>query len=272
MPWEQYLQDLVQKLVTFLPSVVGALVLLFLGWIAARIAGRLVGRSLEKAKFDETLTKFFARVTRWLVLLIVGIGILGIFGVETTSFAAVIGAAGIAVGLAFQGTLSNFAAGVMLLVFRPFKVGDFVSVAGQSGKIDEIDLFTTAMDTLDNRRIIIPNSSVFGSTIENVTHHEIRRAEVAVGVGYSADIDRTREVLEKAVAGLEDVLEDPEPAVVLLDLGASSVDWSVRVWAKAADFGAVRQAVIRAVKMSLDEAGIEIPFPQMDVHLDQVTS
>jgi small conductance mechanosensitive channel len=263
----EYFKELVPSFLGYAVSAVGALVLLLVAWIAAGIASRLVRRSLNKAAFDATLTRFFTKFARWLVLLTAVIGCLGIFGVETTSFAAVIGAAGLAMGLAFQGTLSNFAAGVMLLAFRPFKVGDVVCVAGQTGKVDEIGVFTTIVDTFDNRRFIIPNSSVFGSTIENITHHPVRRADVDVGVSYDADLDKTRAVLEKAAGGVQDVLEDPAPAILLMGLGDSSIDWSVRVWAKSEDFGAVKQRTIQAVKAALDEAGIEIPFPHMEVRL-----
>lgn len=265
----EYLKELTPKIFEYGASAVGALLLLLAAWIVAGIVSRLVRKSLARTEFDETLTKFFAKFAWWVVLASAVIGCLGIFGVETTSFAAVIGAAGLAVGLAFQGTLSNFASGVMLLAFRPFKVGDVVNVAGQSGKVDEIGVFTTTLDTFDNRRFIIPNSTVFGSTIENITHHAVRRADVDVGVSYDADIDQTREVLERAAASVEGVLEDPAPAILLLGLGASSVDWSVRVWARNEDFGAVKQAAIRATKLALDEAGIEMPFPQMDVHLER---
>ncbi|MCA9224301.1 MAG: mechanosensitive ion channel family protein [Planctomycetales bacterium] len=249
-------------------SAIGALLLLFVAWILAGWASRFVHAALTRAKVDMTLTKFLSRFTRWLILLLAGLGCLGAFGIETTSFAAVIGAVSLAIGLAFQGSLSNFAAGVMLLVFRPFKVGDVVNVAGNLGKIDEIELFTTALDTFDNRRFIIPNSAIFGATIENISFHPRRRVEVPVGVCYSADIDATRAVLEQAAASVPLGLGDPAPAVLLMGLGASSVDWMVHVWANSADFGAVKQATIRAVKMALDEAGISIPFPQMDVHLD----
>lgn len=265
----EYLKELMPDIFKYGASALGALLLLLAAWIVAGLVRRLVRRSLAKAAFDETLSKFFSKLSWWVVLASAVIGCLGIFGVETTSFAAVIGAAGLAIGLAFQGTLSNFASGVMLLAFRPFKVGDVVMVAGQSGKVDEIGVFTTTLDTFDNRRFIIPNSSVFGSTIENITHHSVRRADVDVGVSYDADIDQTREVLERAAAGVEGVLEEPAPAILLLELGASTVNWSVRVWAKTEDFGAVKQAAIRASKMALDEAGIGIPFPQMDVHLDR---
>jgi len=250
-------------------GVAQVLVLLLFAWFAAGWTRRIVERSLKRVKFDITLTKFFASMSQWLVLLLAFLACLSIFGVETTSFAAVIGAAGLAIGLAFQGTLSNFAAGIMLLVFRPFKVGDSVVVAGQSGKINSIELFTSALDTFDNRRFIIPNSNIFGSVIENMTYHAIRRADIAVGVDYAADIDQTRMVLAAAADQVPGRLEDPAPAIVLLDLGASSINWSVRVWARTSEFGDVKQATIRAVKMALDEAEIGIPFPQMDIHLDR---
>ena len=249
-------------------SIGGALLLLLIAWMIGGWISRIAGAGMRRANLDETLTRFVEKMIGWLVLLLAVMMCLSLFGVETTSFAAVIGAAGLAVGLAFQGTLSNFAAGVMLLVFRPFNVGEVVSAAGVTGKVDAIGIFTTTIDTFDNRRFILPNSSVFGSTIENISFHSRRRADVDVGAAYDADIDQTRQLLEEAARRVEGVLEDPEPAVVLLGLGASSVDWSVRVWANSDDFGAVKQATIREVKNTLDKAGIGIPFPQMDVHLD----
>lgn len=249
--------------------VVLVLIILVVAWTLAGWAGSIVNSSLRKLKFDTTLTKFLSRLARWLVLLLAGLACLSYFGVETTSFAAVIGAAGLAVGLAFQGTLSNFAAGAMLLLFRPFKVGDAVNVAGQVGIVDEISVFTTTLDTFDNRRIIIPNGEVFGTTIENITYHNLRRVDGDVGVGYGADIDQTRAVLEQVAAAVPGVVADKDPAVVLLGLGASSVDWSVRVWAPTSDYLAVKQALLREIKVRLDAAGMEIPFPQMDVHVKQ---
>lgn len=260
------------QIVSYATSAAGALLLLFVLWIVARIVGSLVGSSLRRASFDETLTRFFVKASRWLVMLIAVVMCLSIFGIETTSFAAVLGAAGLAVGLAFQGTLGNFAAGIMLLVFRPYKVGDVVNAAGQTGKINEIELFTTTMDTPDNRRIIIPNGAIFGSTIENITHHPRRRADVEVGVDYSADIQKTREVLEAAVKGVEGVLDDPAPAVVLTGLGGSSVDWVVRAWANTGDWAAVKERTTVAVKEALDAAGIGIPYPTMDINMNQPAS
>ena len=263
------MRELIENLVVdYGARILGVIVLLIAAWIVSAFAGRVVVRVLEKALFDLTLTKFFGSAARWFTLILAGIAALGVLGVETTSFAAVIAAGGLAVALAFQGTLSNFASGVMLLVFRPFKVGDVVEVAGVTGQTVEIGLFQTTVDTFDNRRVVLPNSSIFGSTIENMSHHETRRAEVPVGVDYGADIDRTRVVLEEAARSVPGCLSDPGPQVVLTGLGASSVDWEVRIWASADDLFSVKQATVRAVKIALDETGIPIPFPQLDVHLD----
>jgi small conductance mechanosensitive channel len=246
----------------------GALALIFVAWVIAAWVGRIVARRLERVQFDLTLTRFFASVTRYTILVMALLACLSIFGVQTTSFAAVIGAAGLAVGLAMQGTLSNFAAGIMMLVFRPFTIGDVVEAGGVRGKITAIELFTTTFDTPDNRRFIVPNSLIFGATIENVTYHATRRVDVSVGADYGADIDATRAVLEKAVASVPGRIEEPAAQVFLQQLGGSSVDWQVRVWCNTEDYWDVYQATVRAVKREMDAASIGIPFPQMDVHLD----
>jgi len=273
MDWSKILDKVIDAVVTFATTwgirVVGVLVALFIAWILAGWARRAILRTLEKRNFDATLTKFFANLVKWAILAGAVIGCLGVFGIQTASFAAVIGAMGLAVGLAFQGTLSNFAAGVMLLVFRPFKVGDVVNTAGFIGTVDEVELFTTALTTFDNRRIIVPNGAIFGSVIENLTHNDTRRVDVPVGVEYSADVDETRRVLEAMIPSIPGVLEEPVPQIFLKELGASSVDWVVRVWCKTPDFWDVYQATIRASKMALDEASLGIPFPQMDIHLDE---
>ncbi len=233
------------------------------GWV-----GLLIRRGCEKARIDLTLSRFFGKLAKWTIMVLAILSILSYFGVQTTSFAAVIGASALAIGLAFQGTLANFAAGMMLLIFRPFKVGDAVEVAGETGKIYEIDLFNTIMDTFDNRRLILPNGSVFGSTIENITFHPTRRVDVNVGVSYAADIDKTRQTLLAAVKRVDNVHDEPEPVAYLLELGDSSVNWVVRVWTDTPEFWAVREKLTQAIKHELDAAGLEIPFPQMDVHLD----
>ncbi len=254
-------------------NVIGQPVLLAIVLILAVvfIAGWARGvttKACRKAKVEETLARFLGNMFRYLVLVIGGIAILGTLGVEVTSFAAILAAVGFAIGMAMSGMLGNVAAGVMLLFFRPFKVGDVANAGGTTGKVIEIGLFTTTFDTPDNRRIIVPNGSIFGGTIENVSHHDTRRVAVAVGTDYGADIDKTREVLLAAAKACTGVLQDPEPAAVLTGLGGSSIDWSVRVWVNAADFWAVSDQLTRDVKYALDNAEIGIPYPQMDVHLD----
>lgn len=258
----------IQLAITYATRVVGVLVLLFIAMIVAGWVRRLVAKSLEKAKFDATLTKFFSNLARYAVLILAVLAALGVFGIETTSFAAVIGAAGLAIGLAFQGSLSNFAAGVMLLAFRPFKVGDYVNAAGQGGTVDSIELFTTRLITPDRRLIIVPNSSVFSNTIENVSYFDTRRVNVDVGTDYSADLQKTREVLEQVAKTVEGRIDEPASQVYLVGLGGSSIDWTVRVWVKSPDFWAVKERLTRDIKNALDAAEIGIPFPQQDVHLD----
>ncbi len=245
------------------------IVLMILALTVSSWASTAVRASLKRLKFDETITLFLAKFARYGILLMAALACMSKFGVETASFAAVIGATGFAIGLAFQGTLSNFAAGAMLLVFRPYKVGDVVNIASHLGKVDEIELFTTTIDTFDNRRIIIPNGSIYGAVIENITHHRKRRIDVDVGVSYSADIDATRKALTAAADSVPGILADPHADIVLLGLGGSSVDWSVRAWGPTSEFLNLKQQLIRAIKNHLNEAHIEIPFPQMDIRVRQ---
>ncbi len=245
-----------------------AIVLIFAVFLAAGWVSKITGKAVRKAKVEETLARFLTMLTRYLVLIAGGVAILGTLGVETTSFAAVLAAVGFAIGMAMSGMLGNIASGIMLLIFRPFKVGDVVDAAGVKGKVYEVGLFTTAFDTFDNRRIIVPNNEIFGGNIENVSHHATRRVDVTVGTEYRADIDRTREVLMAAARATGNILNEPEPVVYLNQLGGSSIDWAVRVWVNAGDYWAVKEKLTRDVKYALDEAEIGIPFPQMDIHID----
>lgn len=253
--------------------ICGGIIILVVAFVLGKMVSGIVRRSSEKAKIDLTLSRFFGKMVYYLIL-VVGVMIaLGTVGIEVTSFAAILAAAGFAVGMALSGTLGNFAAGAMLLIFRPFKVGDVINAAGVTAKVDAIELFTTTLDTPDNRRIIIPNGKIFGDTIENITHHPERRCDVFVGVDYSADMDKTREVLTKAAESLDEYNVKGEGRgfqVFMIDLGDSSVNWTVRFWATGADFWTAKEKLTHAVKQHLDEAGIGIPFPQMDVHLDKV--
>lgn len=268
MDADKILEELAPTLTHYAIRLVAVVVLFFVAWLLAGWARRIVLRTFEKTKLDATIAKFLGNMARWVVLIMSILACLGVFGIQTTSFAAVIGAASLAIGLAFQGSLSNLASGVMLLIFRPFRVGDVVKISGEVGKVDEIELFVTTIDTLDNRRIILPNSKVFGNTIENLTHHKTRRIDVDFGTAYDASLDETREVVEAALQALPTWIEDKPPTLALLSMGDSAILWQARVWSTTADFGINKQAVIRALKVALDDADIGIPFPQMDVHLD----
>ncbi len=246
---------------------IGIVIIVVSLFIAGRVRS-IVSKAARKAKVDETLGSFFSQLARWAIIAIGLVSAIGYMGVPTASFAAVIGGASLAIGLAFQGSLGNLAAGVMLLIFRPFKIGDVVQIGGITAKVTQIDLFTTMLDTPDNRRIIMPNGKIFGNEIENVTFHATRRVEVAVGTEYPADLDRVREVLMGSAKSVDGGLSDPAPVVYLNELGGSSIDWAVRVWANTPDFWAVKERLTRQIKYDLDQAEIGIPFPQMDVHID----
>lgn len=251
-----------------------ALLAVFIGYLAAKYLARVISGPVCK-RVDETLGKFIGRVVFYGVLLTVVASVLNIVGFRMGGIATILAAAGFAIGLAFQGTLSNFAAGVLLLVFRPFKVGDLINAAGMLGKVNEIDLFTTTLDTPDHRRIIIPNSSISGGTIENISFHQHRRVEVVIGVAYAASLDATRAALIAAAESLLPIMIQGEGRgykVILAGMAASSVQWKVRVWAATPDSFDVTEKLTQAIKQQLDAAGITIPFPQMDVHLHRVDS
>jgi small conductance mechanosensitive channel len=268
---DQFLNESTIALVTeYAVRAIGVLLLLAVAAIVARwVSGRVL-RLLQAANFDTTLRRFLSTLTRYSILLIAGLMSLSVFGVETTTFAALLGATGFAIGLAFQNSLSNFSAGVMMLVIRPFEVGDSIRAAGESGKVELIALFTTRIDTWDNRRITIPNSQLFNGAIENLSFHDVRRIDVSVGTAYEADIDETRRVLEKTAKAEPLQIEDRDADVVLGGLGNSAIDWRVSVWVNSSDFGTVKQSLTRNIKVALDSAAIGIPYPQMDVHVANV--
>ncbi|MEM6990738.1 MAG: mechanosensitive ion channel domain-containing protein [Myxococcota bacterium] len=248
-------------------KVVGVLIAIWLSFKLAAWVGTTVTQILKKRKFDEALSLFFGSLARWLLIIMAVSACLGVFGVDTTSLAALIGAAGLAIGLAFQGTLGNFAAGVMILTFRPFTIGDYIKVGGEEGVVAEIGLFVTAIDTLDNRRIVIPNSGVTAGNIENVTHNDFRRVDIDVGVSYGADLDAARKALDAAAETVEGRDSERGHQIFLKGLGDSSVDFQVRVWCKTADYWDVWDRTVLAVKKGLDANEVEIPFPQMDLHV-----
>ena len=252
-------------------SVVGAIVILIVGWIAAGWIRRAVPKLLARTgRVDATLQHFFGSLAYYLVLGFVVIAVLAEFGVQTASIIAVFGAIGLAIGLALQGTLSNVAAGVMLLLFRPFKVGDFVDTAGVAGTVKAITLFTTELDTPDNVRIIVANADVWGSSVKNFSYHDTRRVDLVVGIGYGDSMDEAVAVLNEVVSADERSLADPAPAIMVSELADSSVNITIRVWSKAGDYWPLKFALTKAIKEAFDAKGISIPYPQQDVHLHKV--
>lgn len=246
-----------------------ALLLIVVAYFMARMVARWTAGFVCR-RVDQTLGKFVGKLTFYAIMSLVGLSVLQTADVDVTGFVALIAAAGFAIGLAFQGTLSNFASGILLLVFRPFRVGDLINAAGVIGKVNEIDLFTTTLDTPDNRRLIIPNSSISGATIENITFHKHRRVDVPVGVAYAASLDETRRVLTACAESIGDKLVRGEGRgyqILLMNLGTSSVEWMVRVWAETTNYFPVKEALTTEIKRQLDAHGLEIPFPQMQLHL-----
>ena len=250
-------------------KAIAAVVILLVGlWLAKRLRN-LFHTALEKRGVDATLIGFLSSIAYGALVVIVVIAAVGQLGVQTTSFVAVIGAAGLAVGLALQGSLSNFASGVLLILFKPFKAGDFIKAGGEAGTVVQVGILTTELRTPDNVQVIMPNSAVMGSAITNVSAHETRRVDMTVGVGYGDDLGEAKRVIEELLAADDRVLADPAPQVAVANLGESSVDFVVRPWVKAGDDWDVKFDVTRAVKERFDAEGISIPFPQRDVHLFQ---
>jgi small conductance mechanosensitive channel len=235
-------------------------------WIASRIRSLIKG-GLDRPELDRTLTKFAGNFAYYAIFVLALLAALNTLGVETASFVAVLAAAGFAVGLALQGTLANFAAGVMLLVFRPFNVGDYVEIGGETGYVHDLQLFFTKIDTRSNQLIVVPNSDIFGSTIRNIFAYDEVRVDCEVGTDYPADIDATREVLLEAAQSIDDRIEERGVQAALTELGGSSVNWEVRIWAAPDDYFRLKQDLTRQVKYHLDEAEIGIPYPQLDVHM-----
>ncbi|MDD9878667.1 MAG: mechanosensitive ion channel [Magnetovibrio sp.] len=266
-PKETY--DLVIEVVaTYGLDVIGAIVILIVGfWFAGR-ARNWTTKALNKVeRIDAMLTGFLSNTVKYVVIVVTVLAVLDRFGVETTSFVAILGATGLAIGLALQGTLSNVAAGVMLLFFRPFKVGDFIENGGQTGTVKTVSLFVTHINTPDNVEIIIPNNALWGSAIKNFSYNTTRRVDFVFGIGYDDDIDKAMALIEEIVGADERVHKTPEPVIVVGELGASSVDLIVRVWCAAGDYWALKWDTLKGVKQRFDAEGISIPYPQTDVHL-----
>jgi small conductance mechanosensitive channel len=247
--------------------VLTALAILVIGRWLARAIVRVIERVMARARLDAMLTSFLGNILYTVLLLVVVIAALDRLGIQTTSLLAVFGAAGLAIGLALKDSLSNFSSGVMLIVFRPFKVGDFIEAAGMSGAVEEVRIFNTVLRTGDNREIIIPNSHVYGGPITNVSARPTRRIDLVLGIGYDDDIRRAKQLIEEAFAADARILADPAPAVSVAELADSSVNLNIRPWVLTADYWDVRSDLLLRLKQSFDANGIHIPYPQRDIHL-----
>lgn len=248
-------------------NIVMALVIYIIGKIIVGVLVNVFGKVMARSKYDDMLIDFVKAIINAILMLFVIVASLDQLGVDTTSLVAILGAAGLAIGLSLQGSLQNFAAGVMLLVFRPFKAGDFVEAGGAMGVVKSISIFTTVMTTGDNKEIIIPNGAIYGGNITNYSAKETRRVDMVVGIGYDADLKKAKEILKEMVAADDRILKDPAPTVAVAELADSSVNFVVRPWVASADYWAVKFDFNEAVKLRFDAEGISIPFPQMDVHL-----
>ncbi|GHF33897.1 mechanosensitive ion channel family protein [Seohaeicola zhoushanensis] len=259
------MDEIIAEVGVYAPLVINgvkALIVLVVGWMIAGAVSRFVhNRMTNNPRIDPTLGGFAASIVRWLILLIVLVAVLNLFGIEATSLVAMLGAATLAIGLALQGTLSDLAAGFMLILFRPFRIGQYVDIGGTSGTVKDLNLFFTEMATPDNVQIVVPNGQVWGQTIRNFSHHETRRVDLVFGIDYDDDPDKAMGLILDLAKGDERVLADPEPWVRLTNLGESSVDLTARLWCKAADYWELKFAMTKAVKEAFDANGISIPYP-----------
>ncbi len=254
--------DIINLFIGYGMNVVYAVLVLIVGFWLAGAVKRWTRRAMDATdRIDDTVAAFLSSAARYLVLAVVVIAVLQLFGVETTSLIAVLGAASLAIGLALQGTLSNVAAGLMILMFRPFKIGHYVTVAGESGTVKDINLFVTELATPDNVQILIPNASAWSGSIANYSAHETRRVDITIGIDYSDDPNKAIGVLKGLIVADSRALNDPEPFVALTNLGDSSVDITLRAWCAAANYWGLKFDLTRAIKTGFDDAGISIPYP-----------
>lgn len=252
--------------------LLAALAIFIIGrWVARRLAA-LVEKGMQRAGTDKMLIGFVRNLTYMGLLTFVILAAVGQLGVQTTSFIAVLGAAGFAIGLALQGSLGNFASGVLIMIFRPFKSGDFVEAGGTMGIVEAIQIFTTTLRTGDNKTIIVPNGQITSGTITNYSAKDTRRVDLVIGVSYNDDLDKVRRVIEEVIAADGRVLGEPEPTIGVLELADSSVNFAVRPWVKSADYWPVYFGLMESFKKRFDQEGITIPFPQQDVYMHQVSA
>ncbi len=257
-------------LVNFGKNLIIAILIFYIGRLVVKLVVRGLTKVMQRQEVDKTLQTFVGNLVRMALMVVVIIAAIGAIGIETTSFIAIFGAAGLAVGLALQGSLSNFAAGVLIVLFRPYKVGDFVEAAGIAGVVEQVQILTTVLKTGDNKKIIVPNSQIMDSIITNYSANDTRRVDMVVGVSYDDDLDKVRATIQELIDREERILTDPAPTIAVSELADSSVNFVVRPWVKTADYWGVMFDLTEAIKKRFDDEGISFPFPQQDVHLYSV--
>ncbi len=266
----EWLNNNSDLLIQYGVNIVSAILILIIGNIIVKAVAGSVAKVLHKKEMDKAVVEFIHGLVRYVLFVIVLIAALGRVGVETASVVAVIGAAGLAIGLALQGSLSNFAAGVLIVGFRPFKSGDYVEVAGVAGSVEAIQIFQTILKTPDNKMVVVPNGAIIGGSITNYSRHATRRVDLVIGVSYKSDLQLTKKVIRETLEKDSRILKDPDITIGVLALADSSVNFVVRPWCKTEEYWGVYFDSMQAIKEALDANGIEIPFPQMDVHLNKV--
>ena len=254
-------------LIIYAPKVIAAILIWIVGLWLIRLLRKGIQKAMDARDYDISLKKFLMNLIGWILKIVLIVVVLGTVGVETTSFAAILAAAGLAIGLALQGSLANFAGGVLIMIFKPIKVGDFIEAQGEAGTVNEIEIFTTKLTSPDNKEIIIPNGKLSNDNIVNYSALDMRRVDLVIGVGYESDLKQTKDILMAQLTNHPLVLAEPAPLVRLAELADSSVNFNVRPWVKTPDYWSVYYDVLENIKEALDEAGISIPFPQRDVHL-----
>lgn len=268
--FQQIWEQAVVYLTAYGLNVLGAFGILIVGWIAAGWLSKTVRKRAQKTEtIDATLTPLLAKITKILVLLVTALAVLSQFGIQTTSLVAIMGAAGLAIGLAWQGTLADIASGVMLLMMRPFNVGDSVDIGGESGVVQEIGLVVTKINTFDNVAIVMPNSNVWGNNIKNMSQNDNRRVDMVIGFGYDDDMDLAMETTKEILGEDDRILDNPEPQIAISELGDNAVGMIVRPWTKKENYWALKFDLTKRIKERFDEKSISFPYPQRDVHLFQ---
>ncbi len=269
---DKIIETLTYWVTTYSMKLIGAIIIFIIGkWIAGKIS-RMISKLMGKSKVDVTLTNFLENMIYYTLLVVVIIAAAGQLGINTTSFLTIVGAAGLAIGLALKDSLSNLASGVMLILFRPFRVADFATVGGVTGNVVSIGLFNTTLNTPDNQRVIVPNATITSNVITNVTANDTRRVDLVIGIGYDDDIKKAKDVLTRIVAENDLILDEPKTNIAVSELADSSVNFVVRPWVKTADYWTAYFELTEKIKLTFDQEGISIPYPQQDVHLYKTES